>query len=123
MARTFEEKGIPVNTCRIEDADPAAIRTDTAIGLAFPVAFQSTSSFLRAFFRKLPRVRGTEIFMVDTMAAFSGAIMGPLKKTRPKKAAAASGPRESGCAAYASVRQTPFTFPKTIHPLHRSQGR
>ena len=85
MAQTFEESGLKVTLYRIETTDPAAVRTNATIGLAFPVAFQSTFPFLWNFFRNLPVGRGTEIFMVDTMAAFSGAIVGPLKKILQKK--------------------------------------
>jgi len=97
MAQTFEESGLKVTLYRIETTDPAAVRTNATIGLAFPVAFQSTFPFLWNFFRNLPVGRGTEIFMVDTMAAFSGAIVGPLKKILQKKGTTVLGQRKSAC--------------------------
>ena len=94
MVQVFEKHAIPVNTHRIEETDPAAIRTDTTIGLAFPVAFQSTFPFLWDFFRALPECNGTEIFMIDTMMSFSGAIVGPLKKTLERKGYHCIGAKE-----------------------------
>lgn len=80
MTEVFRERGYGVNIKRIEDVDAATVRTDVTIGLAFPVAFQSTFPFIWDFFKGLPETEGTEIFMVDTMMSFSGAIVGPLKK-------------------------------------------
>ena len=80
MVDIFLKKGIVVNLHKIEDTDPKKINTDQTIGLAFPVAFQSTYPFLWEFFNALPKAKGTPIFMVDTMMSFSGAIVGPLKK-------------------------------------------
>ena len=85
MGKVFEINGFAVNIQSIEDTDPTSIRTSTTIGLAFPVAFQSTFPFLWDFFRALPECNGTEIFMVDTMMSFSGAIVGPLRKTLKQK--------------------------------------
>jgi ferredoxin/flavodoxin len=85
MVKEFEKHFIEVNMHRIEKTDPRTIETGNTIGLAFPVAFQSTFPFIWDFFRAMPRVEGTDIFMVDTMMAFSGAIVGPLKKIlKPK---------------------------------------
>jgi len=94
MVQVFEENAIPVTMHRIEETNPASIRTDTTIGLAFPVAFQSTFPFLWDFFRALPDSDGTEIFMVDTMMSFSGAIVGPLKRTLERKGYRCIGARE-----------------------------
>ncbi len=94
MAQVLEENAITVNMHRIEKTDPASIRTDTTIGLAFPVAFQSTFPFLWDFFRALPECNGTEIFMIDTMMSFSGAIVGPLKKTLKQKGYHCIGAKE-----------------------------
>jgi ferredoxin len=94
MVQVFEKHAIPVTMHRIEETDPASIRTDTTIGLAFPVAFQSTFPFLWDFFRALPDSDGTEIFMVDTMMSFSGAIVGPLRKTLARKGYHCIGAKE-----------------------------
>lgn len=94
MVRVFEENGIPVRMHRIEETDPAAVSTDTTLGLAFPVSFQSTFPFLWNFFRALPGCNGTEVFMIDTMMSFSGAIVGPLKKTLERKGYHCIGAKE-----------------------------
>jgi len=94
MVQVFEEHAIPVKLHRIEETDPASIRIDTTLGLAFPVAFQSTFPFLWEFFRALPECNGTEVFMIDTMMSFSGAIVGPLKKTLERKGYHCIGAKE-----------------------------
>lgn len=50
------------------------------IGLMFPIAIQSTFPLVWGFIEKLPKVDNQKIFMIDTMEAFSGGIVGPLKK-------------------------------------------
>ncbi|MCP4131150.1 MAG: 4Fe-4S ferredoxin [bacterium] len=94
MVKVLEENAITVALHRIEKTNPASIRTDRTIGLAFPVAFQSTFPFLWDFFRALPNTNGTEVFMIDTMMAFSGAIVGPLKKTLKQKGYTCIGAKE-----------------------------
>lgn len=54
-------------------SDPAPV-----LGLAFPVACQGTYPLVWDFCRKLPPGEGREVFMADTLAAFSGGIVGPL---------------------------------------------
>lgn len=80
MAEVFRENGITVNLHPIEKSDPSGVDLSHALGLAFPVAAQSTYRFVWDFIEGLPEAGGTEVFMVDTLAAFSGAIVGPLKK-------------------------------------------
>lgn len=80
MTEVFKEKGITVNLFRIEDSDPEKVNVNHTIGLGFPVAVQTTYRFIWDFIEDLPEGAGTEIFMVDTLAQFSGAIVGPLKK-------------------------------------------
>lgn len=78
----------------IEATDPTQIRTDATIGLAFPVAFQSTFPFLWRFFKAMPKGDGVEVFMIDTMMAFSGAIVGPLRKLLARKGYQCIGAKE-----------------------------
>lgn len=85
MIKVFKEKGIQVTLKRIEDTDPKSIDTDIPFGIAFPVAFQSTLPFIWKFIRSLPKANKTSVFMVDTMMAFSGAIVGPMKKVLTEK--------------------------------------
>ena len=85
MVKVFSAKGIQVTLYKIEDTDPEKIDSATPFGIAFPVAFQSTFPFVWNFFKALPRAEKTPIFMVDTMMAFSGAVVGPLKKVLTEK--------------------------------------
>lgn len=94
MAGVFSSQGIQARLRRIETTDPATIMTDGTIGLGFPVAFQSASPFLWKFFKALPPVRQTRVFMVDTMGMFSGGIVGPLKHLLTKKGYQCIGARE-----------------------------
>jgi len=80
MIKTFSIKGIQVKLYKIEDTDPKKIDIATPFGIAFPVAFQSTLPFVWNFLKALPRADQIPVFMVDTMMAFSGVIVGPLKK-------------------------------------------
>jgi len=94
MVRVFEENNCNVTLKKIEDQLEVAVPEGITIGLAFPVAFQSTFPFLWIFFKSLPEGRGTPIFMVDTMMAFSGAIVGPLKKLLTSKGYSCIGAKE-----------------------------
>lgn len=69
-----------VNLFKIEHTDPNKINLDHVIGLAFPVAVFSTYPFVWNFIENLPTGDNAEVFMLDTMAGFSGGIVGPLKK-------------------------------------------
>ena len=94
MAKTFSEKGVEVSLQKMGKSDPSQIDLRTILGLAFPVALQSTYPFIWDFLEKLPEGKGAEIFMVDTLAAFSGGIVGPLRNLLRKKGYKTIGARE-----------------------------
>lgn len=79
MRDVFTAKGLNVNLFHLEKSDPQKTNLSHTIGLAFPVAVQSTYPFVWQFIRNLPEAKGTPVFMVDTLAGFSGGIVGPLK--------------------------------------------
>ncbi len=82
----FKNKNFNINKYKIEKTNPKNINIDNTIGLIFPVGFQSTYQFIWRFFEKLPKTnKKTEIFMIDTLAEYSGGIVGPLKKLLNKK--------------------------------------
>lgn len=85
MSETFEKCGIRARMYKIEDSNPDKINLNHTIGLGFPVAEHSTYEFVWKFIKSLPQTNGTKIFMVDTMAGFSGGIVGPLKRIVEKK--------------------------------------
>ncbi len=85
MKKTFETKDITTNMFKIEESNPNKINPNHTIGLGFPVAELSTYKFVWEFIKSLPKTEGTEIFMVDTLAGFSGGIVGPVRRIIEKK--------------------------------------
>lgn len=85
LIEIFLKNNIKINALKMESSKPEEVDTDKTIGLAFPVAMQSTYPFIWDFINSLPGTNDTEIFMIDTLHAFSGAIVGPLKKVLIKK--------------------------------------
>jgi Pyruvate/2-oxoacid:ferredoxin oxidoreductase delta subunit len=69
----------------MERSDPASVDTGRGLGLAFPVACNSTYPLVWRFLEGLPAAGGTRVFMVDTLAGSSGGIVGPLKKLLLRK--------------------------------------
>ena len=79
MANELRRLGRDVALLPLEISDPASVRSDRALGLAFPVAAFSTYPLVWRFVEALvPTTSGTPAFMVDTMASKSGGIVGPL---------------------------------------------
>ena len=72
MRDVFVAKGLEVNLFPLDKTDPKLIDTTHTIGLGFPVAEQGTYPFVWDFVRTLPQTKETEIFMIDTMMAYSG---------------------------------------------------
>ena len=85
MQEIFEKNGINANIYKIEDSDPQKINLEHTIGLGFPIAELSTYDFVWEFIKSLPQANSTGIFMVDTLAGFSGGIVGPLREIVKKK--------------------------------------
>ena len=81
MREVFEQHGVDVRLHRIETSSPPQqADPQHALGLGFPVAEQGTYPFVWDFIKKLPPSDDTPIFMVDTMMAFSGGVVGPVRK-------------------------------------------
>lgn len=85
MVETFNNNGINANLLKIEDSNPEEVNLEHTIGLGFPVAELSTYDFVWKFIKSLPEANGTNIFMLDTLGAFSGGIVGPLREIVKKK--------------------------------------
>jgi ferredoxin len=64
----------------LERFDPQAIDPEAALGLAFPTYFFSIPEIVLSFVRSLPHTQGTEAMMLGTHGAFSGGVIGPLKR-------------------------------------------
>ncbi|MEA1927482.1 MAG: EFR1 family ferrodoxin [Candidatus Auribacterota bacterium] len=84
-AAVFQERGVATRLFKMEQADPARIDINHTIGLAFPVSVQSTYSLVWEFIGRLPSGRLIGVFMIDTLAGFSGGVVGPLRKILTKK--------------------------------------
>ena len=94
MCQVFERRGCRVRIRRMETWDPATIDLGHTLGLAFPVAAQTTYPLVWEFCQSLREAQGTEAFMVDTMAGFSGGVVGPLRKVMEDRGYAPIGARE-----------------------------
>jgi ferredoxin len=77
------------------DRDPMEeLEDDYILGLMFPVALQSTFPLVWDFIENLPLGKGRKVFMFDTMEAFSGGVVGPIKKSLVRKGYQCIGARE-----------------------------
>lgn len=85
MKETFQEYHITTALNKIENTPPEEVNLEHIIGLGFPIVELSTYEFVWKFIKSLPEARDTEIFMVDTLAGFSGGIVGPVKRILEKK--------------------------------------
>ena len=94
MAKVFIENNIKTNLYRLEETDPSTINLDHIIGLAFPVAVQGTFPFIWKFIKSLPKADDTPIFIVDTLAVFSGGIKGTMKRILVEKGYTTIGIKE-----------------------------
>ena len=85
-ADEFRRQGVSsVSVYRLETAEPLGVDLKAMLGLAFPVAAQSTYPFVWDFIEALPEADGTPVFMIDTLHAFSGGIVGPLRRLLESK--------------------------------------
>ncbi|AXV37037.1 MAG: 4Fe-4S ferredoxin [Methanobacterium sp. BRmetb2] len=94
MTEIFKKNSVETRLFRIEDSSPNDINLNHTIGLGFPVAEFSTFSFVWKFIKNLPKSQGTKIFMVDTLAGFSGGMVGPLRVIVKKKGYTPIGAKE-----------------------------
>lgn len=94
IQKHFQQSGYVCELANMEIVDPKTVTQSCHIGLAFPVAIQSTYPLVWDFVQALPQGQGRKVFMFDTMEAFSGGIVGPLKRTLTKKGYICMGARE-----------------------------
>lgn len=79
IVETFATKSVEASINNIEATKPSEINLQKVIGLGFPVAAHNTYPFVWEFMVNLPVTENnTPIFMFDTLAGMSGAIVGPL---------------------------------------------
>ncbi len=81
----YVEHGHSVSFIEIRAALQVDLSHYDTVGLIFPVAGQGTYPFVWEFIENLPNGEGKDIFMIDTMGAVSGGIVGPVKRIVSKK--------------------------------------
>jgi ferredoxin len=83
-ASTFSERlrqlGWTVELRPLERSDPKAIDPESVLGLAFPTHCFSIPERILSFVRSLPQVETTTAMMLGTHGAFSGGVVGPMKR-------------------------------------------
>ncbi|MCI1208612.1 MAG: EFR1 family ferrodoxin [Treponema sp.] len=84
VAKKIKEKleslGYRCSLIPLEMIKDVKIPEKTTIGIVVPVAMQSTYPLVWDFLRRLPDVTAAQLFLVDTLGAYSGGIKGPVKK-------------------------------------------
>lgn len=91
MKEVFEKAGRVVSLQAMEWMRPEEIPAEGVLGLAFPVACGSTYPLVWRFIEGLPEGDQREVFMLDTLAAASGGMVGPLRKLLVRKGYAPVG--------------------------------
>lgn len=94
LAGELTTAGRSVRILPLERSDPSTVDTRRALGLATAVACQSTYPFVWDFVEALPKATGTEVFFLDTMAMYSGGILGPMRRILEAKGYRPTGARE-----------------------------
>jgi ferredoxin len=110
IADVFAERGWNVCLQPMAETDPTSVRPQGWVGLAFPVACQTTYPLVWSFCQQLAPAQGTPVFMVDTMAGYSGAIVGPLRSVVLKRGYKPIGARE-------------IIMPSNLYPIRISEER
>lgn len=85
IEETLTASGYKVQLIPLEAANPASVGLNAVIGIVVPVAGQGTYPFIWEFLDGLPTSNGTPCFFVDTLAIYSGGILGPVKKILQRK--------------------------------------
>ncbi len=85
LADALGAGGRNVNVFHIETVSDVVAVDNRVVGVAFPVAAQGTYPLVWDFINSLPEGNDTEVFMLDTLAGFSGGIVEPLGDIFRKK--------------------------------------
>jgi len=94
LGKAFRQAGREVRFVPMTAPAPSAKELGEVVGLAFPVACQGSYPPVWDFCRALPRGEGREAFLLDTLAQYSGGIVGPLGKLMRAKGYRTVGARE-----------------------------
>jgi ferredoxin len=115
VKETFEQKNYSCELKKMEDIETVELLDYAYVGLFFPVAIQSTFPLVWDFIHRLPKVDHQKIFMIDTMEAFSGGGVGPVKKVLKSKGYNCIGALE--VKMISSIR-TKSIDPNDLHEKH-----
>jgi len=88
VEHTFNKMDYDCKLIKMEntkDIKADILKSCAYIGLMFPVAIQSTFPLVWDFVNNLPECLKQKIFMIDTMEAYSGGVVGPMKKILSQK--------------------------------------
>lgn len=86
LSERLAELGVDVRLRPLERCDPAAVDPSRCVGIACPVAVQSTYPPVWRFVEALPRRRRrTGAFLLDTLQMYSGGILGPMRHLLQRK--------------------------------------
>jgi NAD-dependent dihydropyrimidine dehydrogenase PreA subunit len=110
MADEFAAHGWDVHLWPMTEVDPNRIAPQGWVGLAFPVAVQTTYPLVWEFCERLALAEGMPVFMVDTLAGYSGAIVGPLREVVRRRGYTPVGARE-------------IRMPSNLYPIATSEER
>lgn len=85
VKKAFEDHQLHCEILSMDEGGDVNLQGIDYLGLMFPVAIQSTYPMVWDFINRLPKSDKLKVFMIDTMQAFSGGIVGPVKKVLVKK--------------------------------------
>lgn len=94
VADCLLDGGVSTELRPLEKSDPLDSEIAGTLGLAFPVAMFTAYPFVWDFIEGLPDGNGRSVFMMDTLAGFSGGIVGPLKRVLARKGYRTIGAKE-----------------------------
>lgn len=94
LAEKLTAGGSDVRLIPIERADPADVDPDRTLGIATVVAVFTTYPLVWDFLENLPEVNGTGAFLLDTLAARSGGMLGSTRRLLEAKGYTPLGARE-----------------------------
>lgn len=94
IADVLLDGGVSTTLRPLERSNPADSAKAGTLGLAFPVAMFTAYPFVWKFIEALPDGEGRSAFMIDTLAGFSGGIVGPLRRVLSRKGYRPIGAKE-----------------------------
>ncbi|MBD3276898.1 MAG: 4Fe-4S ferredoxin [Candidatus Aegiribacteria sp.] len=121
MTDVFRRSGSDVEIRKIHRDLRVEPEEGTAVGLAFPVAYQSTYPFVWHFAKNLPASRSNSAFMVDTLGGFSGGVVGPLGRLMRKKGYSTVGAEEISMPV--NIRLFDFELERERENLNRGLAK